>query len=180
MKKYLVIILMFSLVIGFTFANSTKTNATEDELALENKYLPMAREIIKDTVGDIEPYGSFYISRTDGMKFVFAFSTEDSKTDSLREEINSKLPSDLVVYRTDYKFSYSELLHVNDELAANWKKFNSDGTQIVESAADDIKDKVVITATKMTDATRDSLIKQFGSEILEIVINPDAQGITPQ
>jgi hypothetical protein len=176
MKRFLIIFLMLSLVIGFSLANSAKTNAQQIDVEKETSYLSIAQDLIKQTLGSIDEYGSFHIERVNGTKFVFAFSKEDAKTDSLKSLLIKQFPADLLEIRTGYKFPYGELFRVNAELGANWEQLNSDGTQIVETSTDENNDKVVIKATSMTDATKDYLIKKYGREILNIEISSNNQG----
>jgi hypothetical protein len=131
----------------------------------EQNYLPIAQNIISEEVGNLDPYGSFYIDSKEGTKFVLALSTTDPKTDRLTERLQKALPSNLLVIRTDYKYPVAELKKVQAQLSQDLPKLLTKGNDVVALSIDEPADKVILDATSLTDETKANLKNQYGDRI---------------
>ncbi|MBL0385773.1 hypothetical protein JJB07_03845 [Tumebacillus sp. ITR2] len=131
----------------------------------EQNYLPIAQNIISEEVGNLDPYGSFYIDNKEGTKFVLALSTTDAKTDRLTKRLQKALPSNSLLIKTDYKYPVAELKKVQSQLSQDLPKLLTKGNDVVALSIDEPADKVIVDATSLTDETKANLINQYGDKI---------------
>lgn len=129
------------------------------------QYLLTAKKIMEAEVGDIEQYGAFYLDREDGVKLVLALAKEDDKTDLLLEKLKASVPAEVLMVKTDYKYTVAELKKVNAALARELPRLRSDGNEIVSTYVDEPSDKVIIEARSLTDEGKTDLITEYGDKI---------------
>ncbi|MGB8954006.1 MAG: hypothetical protein WCC10_01410 [Tumebacillaceae bacterium] len=163
MKKSIFFIaagLTASLLVGYTMLSLNLTDQHKEE-----KYLPIAKSIIAAEVVDMDEYGSFYIDRKDGMKFVLALSKEDEKSKQLKEALQEKIPEDILVVKTNYKYPLAELKKVNQELSEQMPKLRSNGNDVVSTYIDEAADKVILDARSVTEDLKTELTNKYGNKV---------------
>lgn len=136
-----------ALLTGYTVVSLKETNEQK-----EGTYLPIANSIIASEVQDIEQYGSFYIDRSDGMKFVVALAQKDSKTELLIEKMKKEIPEDLLVINTDYKYPVAELKKVMAEITVQLSKLvQTTENDVVSVYLDEPTDSVIVEARSLSN-----------------------------